>query len=334
MDEPPPQKILDILFGMWRARALHIAARLELADHLADGPKPVAELASITGMDAVAMHRLLRALASIGVFQAEGESAYANTPLSEALRSGVPGTVRDFVLCFAEEWMLETWKAFPQVINDGVPAFDPTSGTGLFDYFHEHGAESASTFDAAMTNFSALINPMVAQAYDFSSWKRVVDVGGGEGSLLATVLETHPHLYGVLLDRAEVVARSDRYLSALTDRSETVSGDFFNTIPGEADGYLLKHVLHDWDDKNAVRILTNVREAMPAHARLLSVEFVLTPGSGPDLPVFLDLVMLAYGGRERTEAEFAGLFQEAGLRLDRVIQLAPGAPAIVEATPA
>jgi O-methyltransferase domain/Dimerisation domain len=334
VDEPPPQKILDILFGMWRARALHIAARLELADHLADGPKSVAELASTTGMDAVAMHRLLRALASIGVFRAEGESGYANTPLSEALRTGVPGTVRDFVLCFAEEWMLETWKAFPKVIDDGVPAFDPTSGTGLFDYFHEHGAESASTFDAAMTNFSALINPMVAQAYDFSSWKRVVDVGGGEGSLLGTVLEAHPHLYGVLLDREEVVARSGRYLSALTDRSETVSGDFFDTIPGEADGYLLKHVLHDWDDKNAVRILTNVREAMPAHARLLSVEFVLTPGSGPDLPVFLDLVMLAYGGRERTEAEFAGLFQQAGLRLDRVIPLAPGAPAIVEATPA
>jgi hypothetical protein len=334
VDEPPPQTILEILFGMWRARALHIAARLELADHLADGPRSVTDLASATGMNEAALYRLLRALASAGVFRAEGESAFANSPLSEALRTGVPGTVRDFVLCFAEEWMLETWKAFPNVISDGVPAFDPTSGTGLFDYFTEHGAESASTFDAAMTNFSALINPMVAQAYDFSSCKRVVDVGGGEGSLLATVLEANPHLHGILQDRAEVVARSDRYLSGFADRSETVSADFFESVPTEADAYLLKHVLHDWDDENAVRILTNVRKAMPGHARLLSVEFVLTPGSGPDLPVFLDLVMLAYGGRERTEAEFAGLFERAGLRLDRVIPLAPGAPAIVEATPA
>lgn len=334
MEQPPPQTILEILFGMWRARALHIAARLELADHLAAGPRTAAALAAPTGMDAAALERLLRALASIGVFRAQDDGAYANTPLSEALRTGVPGTVRDFVLCFAEDWMLETWKAFPQVIKDGVPAFDPTSGTGLFDFFTEHGPESASTFDAAMTNFSALINPMVAQAYDFSSWKRVADVGGGEGSLLADVLGAHPHLHGVLQDRAEVIARSGRYLSALADRSETVSGDFFETVPADADGYLLKHVLHDWDDENAVRILRTVRESMPAHARLLIVEFVLTPGSGPDLPVFLDLVMLAYGGRERTEAEFAGLCERAGLRLERVVPLAPGAPAIVEAVPA
>ena len=319
---PPEEIMLQMALGKWVCKALAVAAEIGVADVLRDGPLSAAEIARRTGSDGDALYRLLRALASLGVFEEAEDRGFANNALSSTLRSDVPGSVRAMVRWIGEEAAWIAWSGLAHSVRTGRPAFDHVFGEPLFDYFGKH-PETGRIFDEAMTSLSAGTGAAVARAYDFSSHGRVVDVGGGHGALLLAILERFPDTRGVLFDRPEVIegARPALSSSAAMRRIELRAGDFFEGVPGGGDAYVLQHIVHDWDDDRCVRILAHCREAMAEGGSVLVLEQPVREGPESGLAKLLDLEMLAMtpGGRERTEAEYASLFERAGLRLARVV---------------
>jgi hypothetical protein len=310
----------QMLTGYCISQCLHVAARLGLADLVKDGPRAAADLAVATGTDAPSLYRLLRALPSVGVFAEDAAGRFGLTPLAEQLRSDVPGSQHAMALMNGEEHY-RAWGELLYSVRTGKPAFDRLFGKPIFDYLPEQ-PEAARTFDAAMVGVHGAETGAMLDAYDFSTFGTLVDVGGGNGSLLTEVLRRHLALKGTLFDRADVVERARPRLASagLADRCQAVAGNFFESVPPGGGAYLLRHIIHDWDDEKSLTILGNVRKAIPAAGKLLVVEGVVPSGNAPSLTKLLDLTMLVIpGGKERTEAEYRDLFARAEFRLARVV---------------
>lgn len=319
---PAPHLLLQIATGFWASRALYIAAKLGIADRLAGGPESAEGLASACGVHAGSLHRVLRALASLGVFAEDAQGRFIQTPLSLGLRSGASGSLREFVVMLGEP---ESWLAWGDVmysVRTGQSAFEHVFGTTQFDYLAAH-PDLARTFDAAMTERGTAENEAVLAAWDFPQTGLVVDVGGGAGTLLAELLRNFDGLTGTLFDVAHVVDRAQTMVDAhgFAQRWQSVAGDFFtDPLPTGADVYLLKKVIHDWDDTQAIAILQACARAMSPTSRLLLIEPVIALGNEPSFAKLLDLFMLVWpGGRERTMPEHASIIVAAGLELRRSV---------------
>ncbi len=318
----PQLHVRNLLMGFVVSRALQVAAELGLADALADGPKDREALAREVGAHAATLHRLVRALASFGLFEQLPDGRFANTPSSEYLRSDTPGSLRGLARMHGGSPLWQAWADLEHSVRSGEPSFTHFHGSPMFEYLAAH-PESARRFDEGMVASSRLMNEAIVDAYDWDRIGTLVDVGGGVGSTLAAILRANPRIQGVLFDLPHVIERGRDYLAeqGVAARCRTETGSFFDAIPSGADAYFIKHIIHDWDDEDCVRILANCKAAMSDHANLLVCEKVVPPGNEPSVAKTIDLVMLVLtdGGRERTEEEFRDLFARAGLRLARVV---------------
>ncbi len=317
---PPSVAMLQMISGFWISRAIYIVAKLGLADHLRDGHKTADQLASVTGTHAPSLYRVLRALASVGVL-AEDAKGFGLTPLSETLCTDVPGSLRAFATVELGEEHYPAWGELLHSVKTGEIAFDRAFGMPVWKFF-EQNAENAKTFNDAMTGLTLAVNDAVLSRYDFSSIRKIVDVGGGHGSLIASILKANPRMKGVLFDAPSVAkgAQSRIEGEGIADRCEIVGGDFFQLVTGGGDAYILKWIIHDWDDERSITILRNCHRAMTDDGKLLLVEAVVPRGSEPHFSKFIDLNMLVMtGGRERTEDEYRQLLEAAGFKLTRIL---------------
>jgi len=314
----PQEQMLALVTGHWVSQMLFAVAKLGVPDVL--GTKALAPdaIAARVGANAVYLRRVLRALASSGVFSEDARGRFKLTTLGKTLRSG-RGSVRDFALMIVAPYQAQAWEALPEAIRTGKTAFDLRHGVANFDYLKAH-PEDDRQFSASMASISGTENDAVARAYEFGRHKLLVDVGGAHGHLLATILRRYKKLRGVLYDQPQVVAgaAASGFVSApgVRERCEVVGGSFFDSVPAGADAYLMKYIIHDWDDAKCARILGHCRDAMAPSGRVLVVDRVIQPGNGTDWSKWLDIqMMVGPGGQERTRAEFAALFASAGLRL-------------------
>jgi O-methyltransferase domain/Dimerisation domain len=318
----PEEFLTQMAFGALMSQALYVAAKLGVADLLADGPRSVTELAAATETHERALYRVLRSLASSGVFEETEPKRFALSPMAEPLRSDAPNSVRNGVIFMGEEWHWKVWGDMLYSVRTGKPAWGHVHGEAeVFDYFTKN-PKQAEIFNSAMTDMSVATAPAVVEAYDFSGIGTLADIAGGHGYLLAQVLKAHPQMKGVLFDMSAVIAGAGSLLEreGVGERVQKIAGDFFASVPAGADAYIMKHIIHDWDDERATRILRNIREVMPRDGKVLIVETVVPEGNEPHYSKLLDLEMLASpGGVERTQAEYAALLAAAGLRLSRIV---------------
>ena len=321
---PPGIQLYQLAIGHYVSRALDLAARLGVADLLAAGPLPASELAAKTDTDAAALRRVLRLLASVGVLGEDERGGFALTPLGELLRSDVPGSARASVMLFAGVGIQDSWKELEYCVRTGQPAFRKHSPDA--DAFTFMDPEAEKNFDAAMATFAPATSAAMAAAYDFSQFGTLMDVGGGNGAILIGLLGANPSLRGIVFDRAGAAERAREKLAGagLSARCQVVAGDFFQAVPAGADAYLMKHVIHDWNDEQATRILRNCRRAMKPGARLLIAEGVYPPRIDSSLEsrgaAANDVNMLVVsGGRQRSEEEFRALYAAAGFELAKIV---------------
>lgn len=313
-DLPPQAALLQTITASWMTHAVRAMAELGVADHLAAGPCGAGELASATGTHAPTLARFLRALAAIGLVAHDENGRTRLTPLGELLRSDAPASLRPYALAITGSHVERAWHELPQALRTGEPAFPRVHGLGLWDYFDAHPEEGAR-FDAAMTGSADARSGVLPAAVDLSAVGTLVDVGGGQGRMLAAALEATPGLRGVLFDRPEVLPGAEAFLTAagVRNRCDLVSGDFFDTVPTGGDAYVLGHIVHDWPDGQAGAILAACHRAMAPGARVWLVELVIQPGDGYERAKLLDLLMLVlFGAKERTAAEYRGLLEAAG----------------------
>jgi len=322
----PPQLVLyQMAISHYVSRALHLAAKLGVADLLKDGPRRAEELAEATETHAPSLRRLIRLLASVGVFDELEDGRFALTAVGECLRADVPGSSRAMVLLFSGIRIQDSWKELEYCVRTGEPAYRKRGATDPFAEIAKDPAEAAN-FDAAMADFTKLAAIAVAAAYDFTPLRTIIDVGGGNGALLLGILRANPHLEGVVADRPDVVERAEKEIavSGLGERCRAVAVDFFREVPAGADAYVLKHVIHDWDDERARAILANCRRVIPPSGKLLVVEGVYPARIDGSLEsrgaAANDVNMLvATGGRQRSEAEFRSLYSATGFRLTSIV---------------
>jgi predicted O-methyltransferase YrrM len=316
----PHEQMLRMVSGYWISQAVYVAAKLGIADLVKDGPRSAEDLAGVTSTHAPSLYRLLRALASVGVFAEDGQRRFGLTPTAECLRSDLPGSQRGLAVMNGEEH----YRAYGDLlysVQTGKPGFDRVYGMPVFDFLSRH-PEQARTFDEAMVGVHGRETAAMVEAFDLSGVKVLADVGGGNGSLLTAVLMRYKAMRGVLFDLPGVIERARKNIEAagLQDRCQCVAGNFFESVAGGADAYLLRHIIHDWDDEKSTQILKNVHAVLPAGGRVLVVENVIEPGNAPAFGKLLDLTMLVLpGGKERTEEEYRALFAGAGFRLSRVV---------------
>jgi len=332
---PPHAQIIRMATAYWVSRAIYVVAQLGIADLLKDGARDAEDLAAATSTYAPALRRVLRSLASVGLFRNDEQGRFSVTPLGAALQSDAPGAARSTVIALAGAWFWASWGEVLHAVRTGETGVQKALGVSEYEYLEQH-PEEASHFNAAMIGFHGDEPSAIVEAYDFSKNGRVVDVGGGSGNLLGTILAANPSLGGVLFERPQVVPDAERYLKAagVADRCEVVGGDFLEAVPDGGDIYIVSHCIHNWDEPSCVRILANCRRAMPSDGRLLIVEAVVSTGDEPDPAKILDLAMLVVpGGVERSEDEYRALLEKAGLRLTRVVPTRTSA-SIIEAIPA
>jgi len=315
----PSAVLQQMLGGATATSLLYIAAELGLCDILAAGPATGDELAACTNADAAVLTRVLRGLAVIGIVETDDARTYSLAPMGHALRSDVPDSVLPMARLMAHPIATRAWGGLLHSVKTGENAFEHAVGVDFMTYFVTHPA-FAQTFNTFMGRTTAGVTPAVISAYDFTGIDTFVDVGGGDGTLLRAVLRSYPQANGLILDLPHAAAQAEQLIAQdnLGDRCRFVDGDFFRRVPAGADAYLLKSVLHDWDDDECVAILASVRAAMRVDSRLLIVERPLS--MAPDV-VMSDLTMLTMlrGGRERSEEEYRALCARAGLSVDRVI---------------
>ncbi len=316
----PTQAVLQVIAGFWSARLVYTAAKLGLGDLVKDAPKTAAELAVLTGAHAPALYRVLRALASIGWLEEDAEGRFGPTPLTAGIQSGVPGSLRALATTELGEEHYPAWGDLLFSVKTGKLAFDHVFGMPNWEYWAGH-AEHAGIFNQAMSEMTGVVEPAVLAICDFSNFTRVVDVGGGKGTLIASILQAHPHVHGVVIDLPHVIEQGKQHIAShgLNDRCQLVAGSFFDGVPSGGDAYVLKWILHDWDDERCVAILKNCHRAMAPDGRLFVMEAVIGARNEPSLHKLMDINMLVMtGGRERTEAEYRSIFEAAGFRLTRV----------------
>jgi O-methyltransferase/methyltransferase family protein len=316
------------------ATSLSLAAELGIADLLADGPRSSVQLAQATSTHPRSLYRLLRLLCSLGVFNEIRTDSFVQTPLSECLRTGVPGSMRAWLRMIGLKVRYHTHAEALHSVKTGEPAFNHVTGMEFFDYLAAH-SEEGEIFNQAMNDMGKVVAAAVAQSYDFSGIGKIIDVGGGHGTLIAAILQKYPQMTGILFDSPHVAERARESIASagLAHRCEVVGGDFFKSVPAGCDAYLLRWIIHNWDHERAITVLRNCRQAMGERGRLLLIESVIPTGNDFHPGKFLDYIMLTtHPGRERTEEEYASLLLEADLRLNK---LAPTGShlSIIEAVP-
>lgn len=329
----PATELMRLINGFWLTQAVYVAAQLGIADRLADGAKSVEQLAVDVGVSAQPLHRLLRALASVGVFEEVRAGEFALTPMADVLRSDIAGSLRPMAL-MRGQWQYAAWGELLHCVTTGGSAFEKLFGQPMFDFLASDVARG-TLFDAAMTSIHGRETALLLNAFDFGEGSHVIDIGGGNGSLLAAILRQHQSLQGTLFDLASVVdrARANEALDDVRQRLGFVSGNFFESIPSGGDIYLMRHIIHDWNDDQSTTILNHCRTAMGKASRLLIAEFVIPLGNEPFVGKWFDLAMLVGpGGQERTADEYAALLTRARLKMTRIIPTA-GEISLVEAWP-
>jgi len=318
---PPERRLFRMISAKIDTHLLSVVAELGIADLLKDGPRPIEELAKITDTHAPSLYRVLRALASQEVFIETEPRCFGLTPMAEKLRSDVPGSLRPNALLFCREWHNKAWSNLMHSVKTGECAFDHVYGMKIFDFL-EQNQEESSIFNAAMTSGSSNSARQICDAYDFSGLHTLVDVGGGHGMLLSTILKANPGLKGILFDLPSVVEGAHELLDndGLKDRCQIIGGDFFESVPAGADAYLFKSIIHDWDNERATIVLKNCKKAMTPKSRVLVVDAVIPVDNSPFPNKLTDIEMMVLpGGLERTEEEFGELFLNAGLKMNRII---------------
>jgi hypothetical protein len=332
--------LMPLINGFMAARVVHVAAELGIADLLAAGAKSTETLAGEAGANVPALHRLLRALASLGVIDELEPGRFALNEMGEQLRGGVPDSVRNLALMFGSERVWRSWGELRHSILTGTPAFRHVFGVEAFEFL-ARDPKQAAVFNEAMAEITRQVAKDLVTAYDFASFSKIVDVGGGNGTLIATILDSAPKLRGILFDSSSGSAEASEQLRTrgVLERCEVIAGDFFHSVPKGGDAYILKNIIHDWDDERSATILKNCRNAISAGGKLLLVERVMPAridaSAGHQRWTMLDMHMLVMlGGRERTEEEFRSLLATVNFELRRTLLL-QGATgySVIEATP-
>jgi len=322
---PPSAMLMQLIIGGCVAQCMSVAAHLGLADRMTKGPQASEELARACGAHALSVYRLCRALANAGVFEEHDGKRFSLTPMGECLRTDISGSMAGVAKMFGDRWHAAAWAELLHSVRTGEPAFPKVYGEGLFEWFGTH-REEAEIFNEAMTSFSSTTAEAVVAAYDFSSFTRLADIGGGHGFLLASILKANPKVQGVLVDLPQVVEGAKDLLAknGVEQRCEIVGGDFFKTVPEGCDAYMMKHIIHDWGDETCTTLLRHCVQGLAPGGRVLVLEQVVPPRGVPSMAKIVDIEMLVmtHGGYERTEAEFAELFSRAGLRLSGVVPTA------------
>jgi hypothetical protein len=317
----PAQHLFQLATGFVVSSALYEVANAGIADHLSSGPKTTAELARATKTNEDALYRILRALAAVGVFAETAPRTFGLTPAAELLQAKHPRSLRDIMVFLPDPFHMRVYADLGESLRTGRPAGEKTVGMPVFEYLAKD-REYSEVFNRAMTTFSASMVPAALEAYDFKGIGVLVDVAGGQGELLMRVLQAHPQMRGILMDLPHVIEGAKPRLAAsgLGGRIQAVPGDFFQAVPPGGDAYILKSIIHDWDDGRALKILRTIRQAMGGRrAKVILLEGVIEPGNTPDFGKIMDLEMLALpGGRERTADEFSALFAGAGFELTSV----------------
>lgn len=316
----PREELNQMIAGFWRTQAVSVAVRLRIPDLLASGPKTADELAVECGAHARSLYRLLRALASSGVFAEGAEQRFSLTPLSECLRSDTPGSMAALAW-MRGDWQYRAWGDLLHNVQTGETAFNHVFGEPLFEFLR-HRPDNAAIFDQGMVGVHSRETDAMLTTFDFTEIEVLADIGGGNGSVLAAVLTKCPTLKAILFDRADVIerARVNLITAGVADRVQFLSGDFFQAVPSGADAYFLRHILHDWTDEPSRTILKNCRSVMPSNGRLLIAEFVLPDGPEPFHGKWFDLAMMAVtGGQERTESEYRRLLDDSRFALRRIV---------------
>lgn len=328
------QTMFHMIMDFRVSQMIHVAAKLAVADLLTSGPQTATDLALATSTHAPSLYRLLRALASLGIFAEDDQGRFTLTPLAALLQSGVPGSMRSRTLFYADPQQWHTWSELLYSITTGEPAFQHLYGTDAWTY-RSQNPEANNLFNAFMTENTGLFVNAIVAAYDFTGINTLVDVAGGQGLLISAILAANPHLNGILCDVPNVISTARPLLEAagVLDRCALTSCDFFASVPQGGDAYILKSIVHDWDDAHASAILSTCRRATPPHGRLLLVENVIKSGNDPDRAKLLDLEMLLQlGGRERTESDYRQLLSGAGFHLTKITHT-QAQFSIIEATP-
>jgi hypothetical protein len=322
--------ILQLLNGAHVAGAVSCLAQLGIPDLIEAAPKLAEELAREIGATPQALYRLMRATASVGVLSEGPDGKFSQTPMSMVLRSDATPSLRAFAIMGGREWHARGWAHLEHCVRTGKQALEQIYGTPIFEFLKQHPAEG-QIFNDAMTDISMIDSPAVAEAYNFEDIRSIVDVGGGHGLLLATILKKNPHLRGTLYDMSHVVEGATKGpLKPVMERCTLAAGDMFSSVPAGADAYIMKHIIHDWPDDLCVQILKACRKGVNSGGKLLVVDNVIQPGNDFSPGKFLDLQMLIFpSGCERTEKQFRDLFAAAGWQLNRIIRTV-AADSIVE----
>ncbi|MCB1321183.1 MAG: hypothetical protein KDK34_13070 [Leptospiraceae bacterium] len=313
------QSIGQMATGYWTAQSLRVAVKLGIADYLKENSLSAESLAEKAQVQSEPLYRVLRALSSAGLFEEDRQGNFSLTESGQLLREDHPRTQRNFILMITGGFY-RAWENLEYAVRTGNPAFDETYGMPAFDYLAKH-PEEAKLFDAAMTGIHGAETQPMIEAYDFSVFGTIADIGGGNGSTLSGILNHYPQPKGILFDLPHVSDRSKVYLAdkGLGNRVEVHGGDFFKFIPQGADAYLFRHILHDWSDEDACQILKVCRKSMKPDSKVLIVETVIPEGNGPCFGKWLDLMMLVIGGKERSGKQYQTLLESAGLRLNNII---------------
>ena len=328
--QPPGPSALDLITSGWVAQGVYAATKLGIIEALRDGPRSADDIAESIGADPDAVYRLMRMLASRGLFTSKGNRRFALAPMGEALRADAPDSMRGYALFVGDPLHWEHWGQLSESVRSGKCAIEQVRGKPTFEWF-EDVPELAAVFNDGMTSISKMETPLVVGAYDFSPFRTIVDVGGGHGLLLAEVLRQAENSNGILFDAESVVERAPAVFDSagVANRCTAVGGSFFESVPVGGDLYLLKHIIHDWDDEKSVQILRNIRTAMNPGAKVLIIEAVVPDDDREHLSKLLDLEMLvAATGRERTESEYAELLAQAGFRHTRTVATVGPASAV------
>lgn len=318
----PPDAILSqMLLGGLMQQSISIAAKLGIADLLGEKPQTAEELAAETETHAPSLYRVLRLLASVGIFSETADRKFELTPIAELLRQDTPNSMRDVAIMQGEEWNWRNYGELRHSVKTGETAQEKAHGRPLFEFLTSN-PEDEAMFSRAMVNLSSSVIPPIVEAYDFSGAGKLVDIAGGYGFLLAAILKANPHLQGVLFDQSKVIDGAVESLKKqdINNRVELVSGDFFESVPAGADIYIMKHIIHDWNDESSIKILQNIHRAMNENGKVLIVEMVVPEGNAPSPSKVMDVQMLiATGGKERTEAEYRKLLESSGFNRTRII---------------
>jgi O-methyltransferase domain/Dimerisation domain len=320
---PPPAQLMNFIVGKWISKPIYVAAELGIADMLSDGPKNIEEIALLSQTHAPSLYRMMRALASVGIFSEVEEKKFELTVMAEFLKSGA---MRSIALMFNSDWSDKAWGCFMDSIKTGETAFETAHGLPVSEWLEEN-PHAAEVFNEANAVKAVNSNRAIIDVYDFSDIDTLTDVGGGLGVLIAEILIANSSMNGIVADIPSVICKTKEIIKSrgLENRCKTVECDFFENIPIGGDAYLMSNILHDWSDEQCHVILKNCHKAMKPESKLLIVEMTIPPGNQPSICKLLDLEMLVTtGGRERTEEEFKTLLDSSGFQFSRNIQTKAG----------